>query len=113
MQDRSRRRTSGPAKPEGLDAELVELPVAAAAAAARGGTSGPCTTGAQRRRCRAALCSMIARTTPAVSSGRSVSGSPFIASTKEYISFSTMSVTSPMPRTNSAVGSTIGVRRLR
>ena len=48
---------------------------------------------------------------PAVNSGRSVSLSPFIVSSKEYISFSTMSVTSPMPRTNSAVGSTIGVIR--
>jgi hypothetical protein len=32
------------------------------------------------------------------------------ASVKEYISFSTMSVTSPMPRVNSCVCSTIGVR---
>ena len=46
---------------------------------------------------------------PAVASGRSVSLSPFIESVKEYISFSTMSVTSPRPRTNSAVGSTMGV----
>jgi hypothetical protein len=37
--------------------------------------------------------------------------SPFIESSKEYISFSTMSVTSPRPRTNSAVGSTMGVSR--
>jgi hypothetical protein len=51
---------------------------------------------------------------PAVISGRSVSASPFIAvGPKEYISFSTMSVTSPMPRTNSGVGSTMGVRMLR
>ena len=56
---------------------------------------------------------MTARTTPAVASGRSVSGSPFMLSTKEYISFSTMSVTSPRPRTNSGVGSTIGVRTFR
>ena len=49
----------------------------------------------------------------AVASGRSVSRSPFIASSKEYISFSTMSVTAPRPRTNSAVGSTTGVRTLR
>ena len=48
---------------------------------------------------------------PAVASGRSVSLSPFMESTKEYISFSTMSVTSPSPRTNSAVGSTMGVSR--
>ena len=32
---------------------------------------------------------------------------------KEYISFSTMSVTSPRPRTNSAVGSMMGVRMFR
>jgi hypothetical protein len=37
----------------------------------------------------------------------------FKLSTKEYISFSTMSVTSPRPRTNSGVGSTIGVRMFR
>jgi len=53
---------------------------------------------------------MAARTTPAVASGRSVSSSPFSASVKEYISFSTMSVTSPMPRTNRRVCSRIGVR---
>jgi hypothetical protein len=53
---------------------------------------------------------MAARTTPAVPSGRSVSASPFMLSMKEYISFSTMSVTSPRPRTNSGVGSTMGVR---
>ncbi|MNG20636.1 hypothetical protein D3C84_1049080 [compost metagenome] len=47
---------------------------------------------------------------PAVPSGRSVSESPFRLSVKEYISFSTMSVTSPMERTNSGVLSTIGVR---
>jgi hypothetical protein len=46
----------------------------------------------------------------AVPSGRSVRFSPFSESVKEYISFSTMSVTSPMPRTNSWVCSTIGVR---
>jgi hypothetical protein len=56
------------------------------------------------------LCSITARTTPAVPSGRRVSWSPFIESSKEYISFSTMSVTSPMARLNSAVSSTIGVR---
>jgi hypothetical protein len=54
----------------------------------------------------------MARTTPAVFSGRNVNRSPFMASSKEYISFSTMSVTSPRPRTKSAVGSTIGVRTL-
>ena len=58
-----------------------------------------------------ALCSTIARTMPAVISGRRVSASPFIASCQEYISFSTMSVASPMPRTNSGVGSTMGVSR--
>ena len=36
--------------------------------------------------------------------------SPFSASTKVYISFSTMSVTSPTPRTKSSVRSTIGMR---
>jgi hypothetical protein len=56
------------------------------------------------------LCSIAARTTPAVFSGRSVSASPLSLSSKEYISFSTMSVTSPRPRTNSGVGSTMGVR---
>jgi hypothetical protein len=53
---------------------------------------------------------MTARTQPAVPSGRSVSGSPLRLSMKEYISFSTMSVTSPMARLNSGVGSTIGRR---
>jgi hypothetical protein len=56
------------------------------------------------------LCSIAARTTPAVFSGRSVRCSPLSASSKEYISFSTMSVTSPIPRRKSAVCSTIGVR---
>ncbi len=56
------------------------------------------------------LCSIAARTTAAVFSGRSVRFSPFNASTKLYISFSTMSVTSPMPRVKSCVCSTIGVR---
>jgi hypothetical protein len=45
---------------------------------------------------------MTARTTPAVPSGRRVRASPFIESVKEYISFSTMSVTAPMARLNSA-----------
>jgi hypothetical protein len=39
-----------------------------------------------------------------------VSNSPFRLSVKEYISFSTMSVTSPMARLNRGVGSTIGKR---
>ena len=56
---------------------------------------------------------MAARTTPGVFSGRSVSCSPLSRSSKEYISFSTMSVVSPVPRTNSAVGSTMGVRIMR
>ncbi len=49
---------------------------------------------------------------PAVASGRSARLSP-LRSAKTYISFSTMSVTSPRPRTKSAVGSTTGVRMLR
>jgi hypothetical protein len=52
---------------------------------------------------------MTARTTPAVPSGRRVSRSPFIESSKEYISFSTMSVTAPMARANRPVSSTMGV----
>ncbi|MDH6151054.1 hypothetical protein OKW46_004979 [Paraburkholderia sp. WSM4179] len=56
------------------------------------------------------LCSIDARTTAAVFSGRIVRFSPFNASVKLYISFSTMSVTSPIPRVNSCVCSTIGVR---
>jgi hypothetical protein len=59
------------------------------------------------------LCWIAARTVEAVASGRSVSASPFSSSTKLYISFSTMSVASPMARRNSAVGSSNGVRRLR
>ena len=58
-----------------------------------------------------ALCSIIERTMPAVISGRSVKASPFIESFQEYISFSTMSVASPIPRTNRPVGSTMGVSR--
>ncbi len=47
--------------------------------------------------------------TGAVHSGRSVMlRSPL--STNVYISFSTMSVVSPTPRTNSSVDSNIGVR---
>jgi hypothetical protein len=58
------------------------------------------------------LCSIAERTMPAVASGRSAMLSP-LRSSKTYISFSTMSVTSPSPRTKSAVYSTIGTRRLR
>ena len=53
---------------------------------------------------------MAARTQLAVPSGRRVSCSPLSASSKEYISFSTMSVTSPMARLKSGVGSTSGMR---
>jgi len=56
---------------------------------------------------------MHARTMPAVNSGRMVSCSSLSASVKEYISFSTMSVTSPMPRVKSRVSSSTGVRMLR
>lgn len=56
---------------------------------------------------------MDARTMPAVISGRMVSDSPLSASVKVYISFSTMSVTSPMPRANRRVCSSTGVRTLR
>ena len=95
-----------------LDVELVELRDSGPSADARGGTSGRCPHAlrpvvesgcarAPRARCRA------------VASGRSVSDSPFSLSSNVYISFSTMSVTSPMPRTKSAVVSTIGMRMLR
>ena len=57
-------------------------------------------------------CSIAARTMPAVASGRSVRLSPFSLSSNVYISRSTMSVASPMPRTNSGVVSTIGTRML-
>ena len=50
-----------------------------------------------------------ARTMPAVASGRSVRLSPPM-SWKVYISFSTMSVYSPIERLNSSVCSTIGTR---
>ena len=53
---------------------------------------------------------MTERTTAEVPSGRSVSWSPFIESVKEYISFSTMSVTSPTPRVKTRESSRIGVR---
>ena len=56
------------------------------------------------------LCSVTARTQEAVPSGRSVRFSPLSASSKEYISFSTMSVTSPMARLNSGVCSSSGMR---
>ena len=52
---------------------------------------------------------MTARTIPAVASGRRVSEPPS-RSSKVYISFETMSVSCPMPRANSSVGSKIGVR---
>ena len=58
-------------------------------------------------------CSIAARTIPAVASGRSVRLSPLSLSSNVYISRSTMSVASPMPRTNSGVVSTIGTRMLR
>ena len=51
---------------------------------------------------------MYERMIGAVPSGRSVSFSAPVVS-NEYISFSTMSVWRPMPRTNSAVSSTAGV----
>jgi hypothetical protein len=53
--------------------------------------------------------SIIARTMPAVASGRKVRLSP-PESLKVYISFSTMSVYSPIARLNSAVCSTTGTR---
>ncbi len=52
---------------------------------------------------------MAARTMPAVTSGRSVRLSPPL-SLKVYISFSTMSVNSPMERLKSSVCSTTGTR---
>ena len=58
-------------------------------------------------------CSMAARTVEAVASGRSVRLSPFNSSTKLYISFSTISVASPIARRKSAVCSSSGVRMLR
>ncbi len=76
----------------------------ARAAGARRGTSGPCTTSASPARAAWTACSTYARAAPAVPSGRRVSASPWCS--KEYISFSTMSVTSPMARTKSGVGST-------
>ena len=57
-------------------------------------------------------CSCTARTQEAVPSGRRVSESP-LRSAKVYISFSTMSVTSPMERLNRSVNSTIGMRICR
>jgi hypothetical protein len=59
------------------------------------------------------LCSITARTQAAVPSGLNARLSPFSASTKVYISFSTMSVTSPIERTKRSVFSSIGVRTLR
>ncbi len=50
-----------------------------------------------------------ARTTPAVASGRSVTLSPF-RSSNVYISFSTMSVSSPIERLKSSVRSSTGRR---
>ncbi len=57
-------------------------------------------------------CSNTARTQLAVPSGRRVRESP-LRSSKVYISFSTISVTSPMERLNSSVASTIGMRICR
>jgi hypothetical protein len=59
------------------------------------------------------LCWIAARTQDAVPSGRSVKLSPFNWSMKVYISFSTISVTSPIARTNRSVFSRIGTRILR
>ena len=58
---------------------------------------------------RASPLSITARTQPAVPSGRRVRLSP-LRSVKVYISFSTMSVTSPMDRAKSSVRSTMGSR---
>ncbi len=55
------------------------------------------------------LCSITARTIPAVASGRSVSERPS-RSGKVYISFETMSVSAPIPRAKSSVPSNTGVR---
>ena len=55
------------------------------------------------------LCSMTARTMPAVASGRRVSDEPS-RSSKVYISFETMSVSVPMPRAKRSVSSNTGVR---
>ena len=52
---------------------------------------------------------MHARTIPAVASGRNVIDIP-LRSSKVYISFSTMSVTSPIERLNNSVRSTTGTR---
>ena len=55
------------------------------------------------------LCSITARTMPAVASGRSVTELPS-RSSKVYISFATMSVSAPMPRAKSCVSSITGGR---
>ena len=80
-------------------------------AAARGGTSRPSSTGAAgrcRARCARSSRARCRRWPRGAASARRRSS----RRAKEYISFSTMSVTSPRPRTNSAVGSTIGVQQV-
>ena len=104
--------TSGPGEAQRLGADLVELAVAAAlrplVAEHRPHVPEPLAAVVQQRCAR----SRRARRRPC-SRGAASAASPLSLSSKEYISFSTMSVTSPMPRTNSAVCSTIGVRMLR
>jgi len=81
-----------------LDTDLMKLPVGPSAAA-HAGTSA---SAPQLQACAAQQAvGDAARTTPAVASGRKVRLSPPI-SVNVYISRSTMSVSSPMPRRNSS-----------
>ena len=78
-------------------------------AGARAGTAARCTTAAAGRRRAVVLDAPRARSARGrLRPQRRLS--PFTASSNEYMSFSTMSVTSPTPRTNSSVASTIGMR---
>ena len=90
--------TSGPGEAQRLDVDLVELAVAAllrplvAEHRAHGTTAA---AGRRRAGCARSPRARCRRWLRAAASARS----PFSSSTKVYISFSTMSVTSPMPRT--------------
>ena len=99
--------TSGPAT-QRLDAELVELAVAALLRPLVAEHRAHVVQAAARRRQQ--QCSTIGAHHAGGVLRRSVSGRRSSAVDEEYISFSTMSVTSPRPRTNSGVGSTMGVR---
>jgi len=91
---------------EDFDVDLVELPVASLLPAGHSETSA-CIVKAEGWLCRSRRCSMMARTTDGVYSGRRVIDRPPL-SVKVYISLVTMSEEAPVPFSNNSVGSMTG-----